>query len=77
MWTQLTEWEVTAEDGQAGFAKGSRQRDKKRRSAVRSGTVGEHKSIPGGACWNVEEAADRRLSGAVTERRYVRFAHRN
>jgi hypothetical protein len=74
---RLAEREVAAEDVQAGFAEGGRQTDEKCRLAVSSGTVGKDEAIPGGACWYVEETTNRRLSGVVTERRYVRLAHRN
>jgi hypothetical protein len=55
---QLAEWEVTAEDGQTGFAKGGRQRHEEWGLAVCSGTVREDEGIAAGTCWNVKEAAN-------------------
>ena len=77
MWTQLAEWEVAAEDGQARFTEGSGEFREEWRLAVCSCPVGEDEAIAGGACWNVEEAANERFSGVVTERRCDRLAHWN
>ena len=57
---QLTKWQVTPKDGQAGFAERRRQSNEKCRLAVRPGTVREDERIAGRICWNVEESADAR-----------------
>jgi hypothetical protein len=58
MWMQLAEWEVTAEDGQAGFAEGGSQVHEQQGPAVSSGIVGEDETIAGGALGNVEETTN-------------------
>jgi hypothetical protein len=45
VWTQLPEWEVTTENGKAGFTEGGRQRHEERRFTICSRTVGEDESI--------------------------------
>jgi hypothetical protein len=67
VWMRLAEWEVTAKDGQSGFAEGSCQRHEQQGTAVGSGTVGQDESVAGGAFRHMKKAAKRWLYRCLFE----------
>jgi hypothetical protein len=77
VWTQLAKRKIAAKDGQTGFTERGRQRHQERELAICSGTVSEDEAIVGMLIWNVEKAANGGFAEVVTERRYVRLAHRS
>jgi hypothetical protein len=77
VWMQLTEREVTAEDGHAGIAECGSQRNQEWGLAVCSGTVSEDEAIAGGDGRNMQKTVNSRVSKVLKKRRYSRLNHRD